>query len=423
MKKKLIAFIAVILIILTLGIISSSAITYECDVQTHSSAVLVANLESDMSVFEKAPDKRRYASTMIELLDYLVVLDKVEDLETTVRLTPSLLADIPEKDGSLDKFSGKEMTVQDLLTVMMLTKGNDAAYVLAHHVGGGSISAFVTMLKDKLDELGCKRSTVISPRPVTDPGQVMTCNDIYRIIKELMKSESFLNAASESEYNIDKEKSQTEEYDYVTENSVKRHGSPYYFSYVKQSKYGYDKESGQNIASVGVYKDNSYVVVALGGSDDTETNAMTDTKQLLIWAFTKLENVKILPEDSVVASVKTKTPFGSDKVSLVSPETIIRTLPHDYVKDDVAITYDLPDEIELPVFIGQKAGKGTILYKGDEINSFDLVVANSKGVSIVEDVSSAISGMFNEILSNKPQPQMGTETETETETETAGTKD
>lgn len=413
MRNKIIAVISMILIVLIISLTAATAITYECDVKVNSRAIVVASLESGVIVYERGPDYRRYASTLVELVDYLVVMEQVENLEESILITEDLVNSIPDTDHTLDQYIGRDLTIQDLLSIMMLTEGNDAATVLASYVCDGSLDAFTKLLNDKLKALKCTRSSLISPRPVVSAKQVLTCREVLTVFKELLNYDSFLEAAALSSFSTGMKRAADDTPEITTNNSLKKYGSPYFFSYVNQSKFGYDKVSGQNAASIGSYKNNNYIVVAMGGTNSSEENSLTDTKQMLIWAFTKLENVKIVSGDAVIASVKTTTPFGEDMINLTAGETVIRTLPKGYAKEDIGIKYDIPKEINLPVFTGQKVGYAAVTYKDEPLNSFDLVVQNSRGVSIIEDIRSALRGMYDEVLSNKPAAAEETSSQTE----------
>lgn len=63
------------------------------------------------------------------------------------------------------------MSVKNLLYCMLVRSGNDAANVLAMHIGG-SMEGFVKMMNDKAAALGCKIR--ISPTPTDSTTRTTT---------------------------------------------------------------------------------------------------------------------------------------------------------------------------------------------------------------------------------------------------------
>lgn len=60
---------------------------------------------------------------------------------------------------------GEELTVEQLLCVLMVGSSNDAAIVLAEHVAG-SQEEFSNLMNKKAQELGCTNSHFINPNGV-----------------------------------------------------------------------------------------------------------------------------------------------------------------------------------------------------------------------------------------------------------------
>ena len=46
---------------------------------------------------------------------------------------------------------------------MLLPSGNEAAYIVADYMGGGSIDNFVAMMNDEAAAIGCTGTTFVDP--------------------------------------------------------------------------------------------------------------------------------------------------------------------------------------------------------------------------------------------------------------------
>ena len=66
----------------------------------------------------------------------------------------------------------------ELLNLMMVPSGNDAALALAEYVGGGDWHDFVDMMNEKAEELGCEDTHFANPHGLHDDDHYTTPNDM-----------------------------------------------------------------------------------------------------------------------------------------------------------------------------------------------------------------------------------------------------
>ena len=78
--------------------------------------------------------------------------------------------------------AGEQLTVSDLMIAMMVRSGNDAAIALGHHVGGGSVDAFVAMMNAKALELGMTSTSFENPAGLDADGHYSTARDLLTLI-------------------------------------------------------------------------------------------------------------------------------------------------------------------------------------------------------------------------------------------------
>ncbi|MBE6824144.1 MAG: D-alanyl-D-alanine carboxypeptidase [Ruminococcaceae bacterium] len=396
MKKKLIFCISLILcVILCASSIPFSAYSYECPVDVTSSAVLVANLETDTFVYERNISKKRYLSYLANIMTFIVARSIVSDVDEKVKIEQDVLDRIPNSDDTLDKYAGRTLTIKDLLHFIMLTDGHDASYVLANHVSG-TVSSFVRLMNKKARDLGCKGTKFVAPSCVQDKTQYTNCNDMYKIIKCALDTPDYIEIASTTHYQPDgyKKKSLA----VSNTNSLLRENSPYYFKHVKNGKYATDSVARGNIVAVSEYSDVSYVCIVLGAQVVSEHNAFTETKQLLTWAYTSLDNKKIVSEDDVVATVTAGSSWGDTTIELITGKDIEKTLPADYDPKKLSFKYDSAKKVELPVFEGQNMGTADVCYDSKPFETIDLISNSAEGISMLEDLSSLASAMIDKTL-------------------------
>lgn len=84
---------------------------------------------------------------------------------------------------------------------MLIPSANDAANVLAEHIGG-SITGFADMMNKKATEIGCSESHFTNPSGVHDEELYTTAYDLSLIAKYAMNLETFRKVVSTVQYTL-----------------------------------------------------------------------------------------------------------------------------------------------------------------------------------------------------------------------------
>lgn len=422
MKKKLNFIISLLLIAtMMIGLFSMPAASYENDVKTSSSAMLLVNLDTDTVCYSIEPDRKRYASYMSELMTFIVADEAIDAPEKRkVEVKQSFIDSLPHSDGALDLFIGETLTLKDLMTIMMLNSGSDAAYLIADTVTGGDVAHFVELMNQKAAQIGCDRSQFVTPGYSESNQHYTTCRDIYKMFKrmyqiplyqEIMESPTYIPPGFEIEEeqpdNTDKRnpKPDTEieqEYEITTENSYINPASPYYFRYATGGKYSFDPTAKANFMATTRYRGKSYIFVAMHGKNSAEENVFADARRMAVWAYLNLSDRKVIDADDSISTYRVTARWGEYDVGLYASNSAFKTLPMNYEKDKFAYEISISEHTTLPVFAGQSIGTAKIYYDGERIDDVNLVSSSGEGVSLLGDVSRFGIYAFSEILSNEP---------------------
>ena len=182
---KVLSLLFALCIVLSSSIVTTGAISYSNDVKTQSDSILLVNMDSGQTVFEKDADSKRYPASTTKIMTYIIVVENIEDLDNTrVPIKEEVLAQLEGTGSSLANLEdhiGETMSVIDLLYSMMVPSGNDASVVLADYVGGGNIDSFVDMMNKKAEELGCENTHFENPEGLHDENHYTTARDMYKI--------------------------------------------------------------------------------------------------------------------------------------------------------------------------------------------------------------------------------------------------
>ena len=403
MKKTLNFILSLLLItVIAVGSFIIPAASYENDVLTSSSAMLLINLDTDTVCYSAEPDRKRYASYLSELATFLVAEEQISSPgEKKVKVTQDFIDALPYSDGSLDRYVGKTLTARDLMALMMLTKGSDAAYLLADTAADGDVDRFVELMNKKAAQLGCDRTQFRTPGYSESNEHYTTCSDIVKLYRALDQLDLYHEIMASSAYTpegLDAEKG----YEVTTENSIMNPNSPYYFRYVTGGKYSYDPTAQANIVVTTVYRNMSYIFVAMHGKNTSEENVFADARRMTTWAYLNLSDRKVIDSDDALATYRVDAGWGTYDVSLYAGSSAYKTLPTQFDPEKFSNEISVPDAISLPVFPGQSIGTAKIIYAGEKIDDVDLISANGEGISLLNDTARFGVHVFSEILQSEP---------------------
>lgn len=165
-----------------------------------SSTAIVINRSTNEIICQRDSKARMNPASMTKVLTVLVAAEHVSDLNDTFTMTREITDYGYVNDCSSAGFLENEViTVKDLFYGTILPSGADAAVGLATYVAG-SQEAFVTMMNDKLQELGLSSTTHFTNCVgIYDEQHYSTVYDMAMILEAAMDNEicrEVLNARS-----------------------------------------------------------------------------------------------------------------------------------------------------------------------------------------------------------------------------------
>ena len=128
----------------------------------------VVNLDTNIVVYEKNSETQLSAASLTKMMTTLLLLENYQDQLDSISLTaPSYIYDLiweqSTNASTADIRRGETQSLRNLLYAMLLPSGNEAAYIVADYMGGGSIDNFVAMMNDEAKAVGCTGTTFVDP--------------------------------------------------------------------------------------------------------------------------------------------------------------------------------------------------------------------------------------------------------------------
>ncbi len=381
MKRKLaktLSLIFALFIIAVSSLIPANAISYQNNVKTTSDSILLVNMDTGQTVFEKDADTKRYPASTTKIMTYIIAVENIDDLENTKIPIKQSVLDVLEGTGSslayLSDHVGDSMTAVDLLYSMMVPSGNDAAMVLADYVGGGDVDKFVQMMNDKAEELGCKGTHFENPDGLHDDNHYTTARDLYTITTYALTLPKFSEITNTTIYYCD-----GDDVPLVTTNYLidQNNGGEYYYMYAKGIKTGTTDQAGRCLVTTATADGYSYMAVLLhspyeeGVTEDYGT--FTDAADLFRWALTQLELRTIATSQTPVCEEKINLAWGVDSVQLVPQSDFFAIVPVDADETNIIKEFDIPDSIDAPVDTDTVIGTASIYYQDSQTGEKQLI--------------------------------------------------
>lgn len=347
------------------------------------------NAQTGAVLYEKNAHMESYPASITKMATALFVLDKFSDhVEDKVVASKEALASITtlakkqsgyrsppywlESDGAhIGIKAGEEFILRDLLYAMMVRSANDAANVIAQHIGG-TIPRFMEALNGYLKEIGCQNTHFLNPHGLHHPDHTTTAYDQALIAAKAMKIPLFRQIVSTPRYTCPPTNLEMERV-FKQTNLLLREGA-YYYPYAIGIKTGTTISAGKTLVSAAAKEERELIAVILGAQN---SERYEDSINLYETAFHEPKMRRyLLPKGAqkMASSIK----GGKKKVQSLLPEGLFYDFyPAEETKVKATINWDLPP---LPIKKGAAIGKIelrdarnnllkiTTMYAAEEVN-------------------------------------------------------
>ena len=344
-------------------------------------AAYVVNLDTNIVVYDKNSETQLQAASLTKMMTCLLMLEQYQDQLDTITVTaPSYIYDlIWEKTtnaSTADIRRGDTQTLRNLLYAMLLPSANEAAYIVADYMGGGSIDNFVAMMNDEAAAIGCTGTTFTDPCGL-DEGNVTTARDAYLILRALTAYDVVATVMATPSYDMGTNDNYPTPGTYIIQNTNKMVcNTSYYRAYTKGGKTGSLGE-WQNFAGWHSQDGENYITVVLNVPNATDEEggrpALLETGTLMDWVYDTytiapaLDTTQPITESRIVYSTQT------DTVMLYPADDMMTLLPRDGGAALTEQVFNLPDHLTAPLKQGDVVGTVTLTIEGESIGTVDLI--------------------------------------------------
>lgn len=346
-------------------------------VKTAGSAIVV-DINSGRIIYKKVAYNERYPASTTKIMTLLLALENgnLSDMVTVDEAMWDYISQLDSQSTMINVKRGEMISIQDLVYGLMLESGNDAAVVIACHIGG-TYDAFIDMMNLKAAEIGMKDTHYVNPHGLTNESHFTTARDMALLAMYAKENYPvFSDIVSTVEYrpsDTNTTAHSTAGFKYINSNLLLVEGQQFYYMYATGIKTGYTSAAGQVFVSSAEYDDQSLVSVIMK-ADDREDKWNYSTL-LFNYAFDFYDTIQLstlFTDDQlteVVANANMNTTGERLTMTVGEGEEVYLTEPtqtiEDILKDpglyfEQTINYD-NGVLTAPISQGDQVG--TITYK------------------------------------------------------------
>ena len=440
-KKFAAAFLAVLTLIFVTappGFAEGFTFNWDLDLgnldestEPHCKSLFLLNLDTDTVVYTYNPDEQLPMASMTKIMTYIVAYELIPDIEHALITVPQQVEDDLEGTGSslAGILVGEELSGFQMLNLMMVPSGNDAALTFMYYVDGlyesGRLSAenlpnpedpgtpssgeeakpsvsqddqvegemidyskssfFVQQMNAKAKELGCKNTHFTNPHGLHHPDHYSTARDMATIAKYAMSLPNFSSIVKQDHYpkeptNLDPDPDGATTTNKMLLNYPDHLGNSYFYTYANGIKTGSHDQAGFCLTASATAYGYTYIGVAMGdmeGYQQDVHNEMRDLRTLFRWALTELEKKTVVSQGDILSSVKLEYAFQKDELQLAADRNVSVMLPKSVEPESIIKTVTKPESVQAPIRKGEVIGTVVLSYANEEIATVDVVATES----------------------------------------------
>lgn len=344
-------------------------------------AAILIDSSSGKIIYSKNESEKMYPASTTKILTAILTIENC-NLDDVVTVPYEAVYSIPSGYSVAAIQPGEQLTVEQLLQVMLVHSANDAANVLAYHISG-SIDAFSNLMNQKVSELGLTNTHFTNPSGMHDENHYTTAYDLAIIMKYCMKNTTFRNLSGLKYCTIPA----TNKYDervFNTTNELliydnREVSSNYYYKYAIAGKTGYTTEAKNCLVSVSNKDDLELicVVLSVGLYSNNLSAKFVDTKTLFDYGYNNYTIRKLREKNAIATQIEIGNGSKETRnLDLLISNDITALIPQNDLDTEFTPEIQITDNLLAPIAQGQVVGKMVYNIDGIEYSS-DLLASHS----------------------------------------------
>ncbi len=347
---------------------------------TSETAILI-EAASGRVLYEKDADRLMYPASMTKIMTCLLALENAR-LQDTVTISPTAAS---TEYAYLE--AGQRLTMEELLTEMMMESDNGASVAVAEHLSS-SVGSFAQRMTERAAGLGAEKTRFANPNGLPDDHHVSTARDMMKIARFAWNLPTFRRIVGTTRHTVQFLGSNGTPWEAKNTNRLLD-------SYPGMCgiKTGWTDNAGGCLAGAAERNGITLISVVMNAPDSQAR--FTDTAALMDFGFTLVRLVKGPAKEQLQRTVWVHD--GTTFEVTAHPRADLRyTLFDGESEQRCSYYFDMPRFIHAPVKRGDKLGDLILTYNGKEVGRIDMIADNSMGTGF--SPIALLLGIYDSIL-------------------------
>lgn len=347
-------------------------------------AAFVYERNTGTVIYSYNPDTTRSPGALTKIVSAIVAIEN-GNLEDKVTIRSTSFDYLPQASIKAGLKNEEIMTLEDLLHYMILDMANDAAVMIAEHVGG-SESNFISMMNKKVQEIGCTGTVFANCHGIDAEGQYSTARDLAKIVDYAMKNPTFAELFGANNYTVP-ETNRSEAQRLMTKNYLLEQTD--ITKYIDYSVTGgvatHTNSSGSSIAFTAEKNGLSLIVVLLGCRRDFNEDKswvveyygnFDESWDILEYAFDNFKVCRLLHDGQSLSQFSVAN--GINQVVAQTHTSMDVVLPKDAHLKNLILKYSiLNGSLTAPLVKDQKIGTLEVCYRNSTVAEVEMYAMSS----------------------------------------------
>ncbi len=339
--------------------------------EIHGKYAVAVNADTGSIMYCKNQNVLAFPASTVKIMTAIVAYENIPDLETEIMASENAVK--ISRGTRLNPLqpikAGEKFTARQLMYAMLMNGANDAANVLAEHVGG-SVAKFCEMMNDKAKEIGAVNTVFKNPTGLHEEGMVTTAYDMALIANYAYFINEITEMASTANYTIDKtEKTDTSRYIINRNRMILRlEGQKnYFYKGSRGLSSGSTPQGGVCIVAAAKRNGLTYIVVVLDSEEtDSENFGYSDAESILDMCFNEFSMQEVISKNKIACEVPVGLSSSTDYATLFPKESVSALLPNN-IDTGADLKYEklIYKDANAPIRQGDEFGDYVAVFKDD----------------------------------------------------------
>lgn len=333
-------------------------------------AAILIDSSTEKVLYSKNATEKMYPASTTKILTAILAIENC-NLDDVVTVPYEAISTISSGYSVAALQAGEQLTVRQLLQVMLIHSANDAANVLAYHISG-SIDAFSNLMNSKVSDLGLKNTHFTNPSGIHNENHYTTAYDLAILMKYCTIPAT--NKYEERVFNTTNELLIYDNRDVA---------SNYYYKYAIAGKTGYTTQAKNCLVSVSNKDDLELicVVLSVGLYPNNLSAKFIDTKSLFDYGYNNYTIRKLREKNAIATQIEVENATEETKnLDVLISDDIVSLVPKEDLNTEFNPEINIYNNLFAPIAQGQVVGKISYNIDGIEYSS-DLIASHNVEIS------------------------------------------